>query len=284
MRTRSLIMKRMVLVCASISVFLLIGCSNPVNKENPVNPLPNEELARVVIPLPGTDNARAVGLSNARENTNFYEVRFRIGSSGSYTYYSANADASEDSIELSIPVGNYDVLLLAGYKKPSANYPLLLASSYALNVNIVLGQKNIINLELATIDIDINSPASVGLGEAFSAGVVINAKNPLITTFSNVTMYFTRESGWVTATMSSSQPINNVFTYTGANFTSPISVGSGLLEIEISLPALFGQAGNEAWKAADYTHLTLGQHYWKEINFISGQVMPDIEINITWPE
>ena len=277
-------MKRMGLVCASISVFLLLGCPIQANDENPDNPPPNEELARVVIPLPDTNNARAVGLTNAKENINFYQVRFRIGSSGSYTYYSANADASEDSIELSIPVGEYDVLLLAGYKYPSAGGGyLLLASSYALNVNIVLGQKNIINLELATIDIDINSPASVGIGEPFSAGVVINAKNPLIT-FSNVIMYFTRESGWVTATMSSSQPINNVFTYTGANFTSPISVGSGLLEIEIFLPALFGQAGNERWNAADYTHPTLGQHYWKEINFISGQVMPEIEINITWPE
>jgi len=289
-------MKVLSQVFTLIVVGLLIGCNIPTNEENHdgLPPVNSTDLVKVVIPLPINNNSRSVGLTEAKNNTNFFEVTFRKISAGIYVYYSAIATDDDDCIELQIPIGTYDILLFAGNKDVSFSpTPLLLASSFALNVNIVSTEKNIINMELNTIDININCPENVPIGDTFSISVEIDTKNPLIIIgSSNSTsglgrLYIGDDINGTFLGYWRTDLTNNVLTFSPGTIASPLSVGTGLLKLEFSIMGMFENGvpfDYRGWGIAQYHHPTLGQYYQKSINFFDGQVMPEVEINITWPK
>ena len=283
-------MKKLVLLSAVLLIGLLTACPGSVGIDE--EKTDTGGLARVIIPLPVNENARAVGLPETKNSTNFFEVLFRKDNSGNYVYYSKNASADAGNIELQIPVGNYDVLLLAGNKPNAGSTPLLLASSFALNVNIILAEKNVINMELGVVDVDIHCDTNIIVGEQFSPSIEIDTKNPLLDAAMGVSqsLYFNKgdSSGdiWYQLdTINYSNIIDNVYVselYTVNSLTSPLSTGSGSIKAVFLYPS-FNTGDHGSWYLSDPSHPTLGQYYQKTINFIDGQAMPEVEINITWP-
>jgi len=270
---------------------LLISCSNSINDHNVLPPDDDISLARVIIPLPVSQGGRSVGLPSARYNTNFFEIEFRRISGGIFT---ATATDEDESIEMEIPVGTYDVLLFAGNRNISFSpTPLLLASSFVQNIDITLTGENIINLELNTIDVRISAPENVSLGETFSISVEIDTKNPLIYIgSSNMTSGLGRLNRgdsstdmWLSFWRESLH--GNVHTFTVTGITSPLIVTTGFVNLRFSILGLFENAvpfDYIGWGIAHYNHPTLGQYFQRPVNFILGQELPNVTINITWPE
>jgi hypothetical protein len=263
-----------------ILAYVFIGCDNGQGPNEPNITDPN--LARIVIPLPTAPNSRIIGLEDAKNYTNYFEAFFSRTDIDPNWYHSAGATIQEGKIEVSIPAGTYDILLLAGHK-PESQGPLLLASSYVENRDIVLGPVNQIAMELNTLDINIIAPNSVTVTENFMIDVVINTKNPLIS-FTNgiyLNIVDVYSSGFSTfnsiegnlwkASFSITAPLSPMETTSYVTLTTtPIFDGINWL---VSTNPFYGTG----------FPLELTSHFGRTINFISGQVMPDVEIIITWP-
>jgi hypothetical protein len=261
---------------------VLSGCSSSLSSDEQQQN--NTELARVVIPLP-TPKSRAVGLAEAQNYTNYFEVLFRRDDSGTYIYYSASATIDEGSIEVNIPVGTYDILLLAGNK--DEYYSLVLASSYVLGRSIVLEEVNKIDMVLATVVVDIISPDTVTIGGTFNPRVEINVKNPLLSFYYAGLYYEGEVSISSPSLLYSNSSENNIWTFTSSEpYIAPLVPTQGKLFVEQggnTYPSFGGGRGLN-WTIANPSHPVLGDHYKKQINFIEGQAIPKVEINVSWPD
>jgi hypothetical protein len=275
-------------VLMALYVAGIAGCSNLNSGDNG---LEVAELAKVVIPLPKDAQVRSVGLTNAKNYTDYFEVYFRRNDSGTYVYYSQSASASDASIELNIPVGTYDILLLAGYKGGNTN-PLLLASSYVMSRSLTLEETNEVNMVLATVDVNIVCSDTVALGDTFNVKIEVDTKNPLLVlSWSNAINEGMRYDDGSTETNKSPANLTNdanVYTLNYGSLTAPLSAGNGSLKTSIRYWAFQDSAhqnmDKKMWMLAEYGNGDLGSHYIKSVNFTEGQGMPDIVINITWPE
>jgi hypothetical protein len=265
----------------------VVGCSNPNSEDNR---LEESGLAKVVIPLPANNQTRSVGLTATKTHTNYYEAQFRKNNGGSnYVYYSASATSSDTAIEVNIPEGTYDILLLAGYENGHTlngkAYPILLASSYKQSEIISLGTPNEINMELATIDVDLVVDSSIPVASEFSATIVIDTKNPyIVITSANFPKIVYNNGNTEGTYYSNNITVNdNVYTANYGTFTASLVIGTGSMKITIEQFYPFGSQSSQ-WSIAEYGDDDLGGYYSKTINFIEGQAMPDVIINITWPE
>jgi hypothetical protein len=193
-------------------------------------------------------------------------------------YYFANASIEQIYIEATIPEGNYDILLFAGDKEYASNYdPLLLASSYAQNVDITLIGPNVINMELATFEVDIIAPSKVAFGTTYSITVTIDTRNPLLVWMGG---------GWFgpdpDAGINSGGFTNtawDIYTYT-RTLTAPMEAGS----ININYADYFTPfhvGAITTWMITGHLHPVLGSKYNKTIEFVEGA---DVEINLNWPQ
>jgi hypothetical protein len=174
------------LVIIGLILFGLIfvfGCSNVTN----VGEIEGAEglLAKVIIPLPTSENGRSVvPLASTQSLTNLYEVFFKRTDTETPNYYKASATSIENYVEIEVPVGTYNILIVAGYSSVGyGNY--LLVSAYSQNEIIVLGE-NVVNMGLNPISYTLTSPASITIGEQFTVNVSIDTKNPLFTLTPNV--------------------------------------------------------------------------------------------------
>jgi hypothetical protein len=264
----------------------VVGCSNPNSGGNGLEEL---DLAKVVIPLPRSSQSRSVGLTATKAYTNYYEAQFRKNNGGSsYVYYSASATTSDTAIEVNIPEGTYDILLLAGYENGHTlngkAYPILLASSYKQSETISLGEPNEIDMELATIDVDLVVDSSIPVASEFNATIVVDTKNPFIViTSANFPKIVYNGSTEGTYYSNNITVNGNVFTANYGTFTAPLVIGIGTMKITIEQFYPFGSQSSQ-WSMATYSDNDLGGYYSKTINFTEGQAMPDVIINITWPE
>jgi hypothetical protein len=279
-------MKKVLWVVLAVFFGMAIGCSNPTGGDG----LKEENLAKVVISLPVSNGNRIVGLTATKTYTNYYEAQFRKNNgSGNYTYYSASATSSDSSIEVSIPEGTYDILLLAGYENGHTlngePYPILLASSYKQNEVISLGAPNEINMTLATIDVDLVVNDSITVASEFNATIVVDTKNPFIVITSSNFPKIVYSYGSTTGTYYSNNITlsGNVYTANYNTFTAPLTIGTGSMKITIEQFYPFGSNSSQ-WSMAEYSDDDLGGYYSKTINFIEGQAMPEVIINIAWPE
>ena len=252
--------------------FMLVGCNN-LNTDLPDDPT----LTKVVIPLPKSSNARAIGLDSTKELTNYFEVFFRRTDGETNIYYSVSATIEEGQIEINIPAGTYDILLLAG------NYTTVLASGYVIDEEIVLGQVNQITMVLDTFDVDLNVPNTVEVGSSFNVDLEINTKNPFIDLLSSplrLRYSYPSEMDPYLYYLDVVSSENNIFKYR-CSITAPLvptelEDAVGLYERCYIIP--FGQDIFSNWYIASASN----NYYNESINFVSGQGMPEVEINITW--
>jgi len=173
-----------------ISVFAIASCNNNMlpGELNPDDILPGEG-AYVRIMLP-SNASRGITLGYAQEYTDYFQVTFKRLDTETPEYFSADASTNDQYIEMRIPSGQYDILLLAGNKDlVSPRAPLLLASAYKQEQEILLEGVNTINLILKLVEFEINIPSLVDIngfnkgietGSTFEVIVNINFHNPLI--------------------------------------------------------------------------------------------------------
>jgi len=289
-------MKKRSIFSGAVFCFVLMismmGCVKPVT--NGLNDrqgagVTNPDLARVAILLPTAPDARARGasLESAINFTNYFEVFFRRTDVVPNVIHSASAMAADGKIEVEIPAGTYDILLIAGRKEGDSNSThLALASSYELDREIVLGPVNQVHMELATFDVNIIAPDSVNVAETFTVGVEIYTRNPLIQpgpiggldSWGGNTVWLgtemeTSPNLWVAST----------------SVTAPLIPTESSLCLQNTVLLLFGSHDWQWWITIDVRSNwiwpeALVSYFTRPINFISGQVMPEVEIIITWPD
>ena len=283
-------MKKMHLAFCVAACVMALGCSNPHTSSK--GELEVDKLTKVIIPLPSNGQARSVGLEETKTYVNYYEAHFRKNNgSYNYVYYLATATSADTYIEVSIPVGTYDILLLAGYDNNSTKfngvhpYPLLLASAQKENISITMGAVNQVSMELATIDVDLLVDSTIDVASEFFASIVIDTKNTFIaiTMANSPSIEYNNGSNGGRYYHNNITAAGNTYTVDFNTFTAPLAIGNGTMEISIGG---FQPFGTELayWRIADYRDNDLGAYYFKALNFIEGQAMPDVIITITWPD
>jgi hypothetical protein len=279
--------KLIVFIGLMVSVFLLINCSNVAGTDGDNEDINNEQLAKVIIPLPKEIVARGIDLTESQGNTNFYEVTFKRTDSESPAYYSANATTDDQQIEVNIPAGTYDAVLFCGYKAGS-NIPLLLATSSVSNNVIALEQTNTINMTLTITDVSINSSTATTIGDNITVSATATLTPFVYYSYSRLTVH---DSGnnqiggeiW-NNTNGGPQPsiVGNAYTFSYGAITAPLSP----CNIEIRL---YGQcypftSSRTLWNLADSGSSALGQYYKQIITVAAGTGLPQVGINIIWPQ
>jgi hypothetical protein len=265
-------MKKIYIVMAFLVCFL--GCQNTFNGNGDSK---NEtDLAKVKIPLPNAGNARSIGINDIISNTNFFEAAFKKNDISDYHF--AEAFIEQGYIEAIIPEGNYDILLFAGHKDDPDGYASLLASSYAQNVDITLTGPNVINMELASFDVDIIVPSKVAFGTTYSITLTIDTKNPLLVW---------KGGGWFGLDLWSDDndtsipndgftKEGNIYTYT-MTLTAPMEAGSvNIFHFDYVSPF-------HVLPPTTFTTRTPHQilESNKTIEFVAGA---DVQINLNWPQ
>jgi len=207
-------MKKAFLGFMVLLVVGIISCSDSFDKisgSNDETEIP-ANFGRVVISLPKTGtqslpNNENVNLSVARnittaiENTNYFEAifyRYKEDGTKYWESYRAEATLEKTSIELTVPIGTYDVLVLAGNRYSSTSYfsnyydyeyvgntryyysyPILLGSGYKENQNIAAGN-NTVSITLLSVDYSITIPSTVQRATQYTVSVQFTLRNPLL--------------------------------------------------------------------------------------------------------
>ena len=277
-----------------LSVLVLAGCRGPVASEpdviDPDLPGVGPNLARVVIPLPTPPVARGVGLDNARDHANYFEVIFGMVSPLSGLVFSASASAQDGLIEIDMPVGTYDILLLAsnryicccGSSYEGTRDQLLLASSYELGRTIVAG-RNQVDMELGTIHVDIYVPAQVPAAAPFTVDLVVYTRNPLLVFRSwgalalDVSGANLLDTGWRGG-------LSGNFIDVSVDFFAPLQAGSGQVDFQGSVEIPFGVNDGDIDRSfAQPWRPVLGQYFSRPVNFFAQGDLPAVDISVTWP-
>jgi hypothetical protein len=252
-------------VLALVSLFVL-NCSNALMGDGGLSgdstiPPKGENNARVIIPLPGS-SGRAVGLTEASNNTNFYAVYLKETEKDQYYSKQGNEGGT---ISIEIPTGKYDILLFAGYQDDAyfSGKPLLLGSSFVQDRTISQGDNTVV-LTITTVDVDIIVPASVPSNDQLSVVVTIDTKNPLIKPAANIYMYCQpygiskwedfsigrNTDGYSKVDTSGSIPI---LKYKYTRNWGPLTLGSGEIGIETSVIPFDSDSLSESeWYLAKY--------------------------------
>lgn len=237
-------------------------------------------LANVIIALPKADS-RSVGITATKTYTKYFEVAFKNKTNSQYFF--ANAMLPDGYIQATIPDGIYDILLFAGDKDYYSNYsPLLLATSYATDVNITLDGPNVVNMPLATFDFDLTVSSKVIFGNNYTINITVDTKNPLITTFLNGGLqsddYYSGGNVDIPIDGSTYTKNGTVFSYSHT-LTAPLSDGSKIFNF-FGYIRMFSQNGT-SWSYGTTAHPSLGSNYKGTVSFVAGA---DVGINITWPD
>jgi len=286
--------KNSLIVIFFIIIIILFGCSphnssNSGNNDNN-NGNNNVSLNKVIIPLPKKVNNRGVsksiGLIEAKNLTNHYEViiAHKIDNTGDNydAYYCGLASEEADAIEIdNIPIGNYDILLLAGVE--TGYGPLLLASSYVSDRAITDGT-NTINMTLDSIDLYIESPNVVSVGTKFDVTIKIDTRNPFIKLDNGMTLsYYKNVDDNAIQLYGNYEEIGtDLYKVTYVDITAAITVATGKLKLSDNHYYAFNNYNNSRWFIAIGYHF-LGSYYEKPIKFIQNG-LPDVEVGISWSE
>ena len=167
-----------------IAIFLFIGCGNTVTP--PVDD-PNTDKATVKVLFPDLDDPSTdPEVAALKDYMNYYEVYFYNLDENAETEihrFFTTAPVASNEISWQVPEGQYDVLLLTGYKyeNPDLFYcPFLLASSYIEGQSIFKNDENAISMSLGTLDTHIICYDNVTVNQRFSVTIIIDTKNPLL--------------------------------------------------------------------------------------------------------
>jgi len=271
---------------------LVLGCGNPAAPDEtgvvpPGSNPPSGKLATVIIPLPSdaltSRMAAGVPIKEAKDFADRYEVFFTNKTSG--TIIEASAEKGSESITIKIPEGSYDILLLA--TNSTGGWPLLVASSYAVNKPISLAGTNVVVMTMTNVHLEIITSAKVPVLSKYDVGFTFNAKNPLIPSPSyisysvNNVQSFGQSNEWNTFSTESGMKSYGYDT----TLVAPLTTGMSEIVINSGSIAIKGEGNsNKHYAFADGEHLELGKYFRAPIEFVSAGEFPELVINIVWPD
>jgi hypothetical protein len=279
-------MKKLTVIVILLLGLILSGCSDDLINTGGNEP-ESTDLARVIIPLPVVSNgspvvSRSVSLNEAIAKTNYFEIVFSNKTTNER--FTANATLQQGRIEVQIPPGNYDILLFAGEYLPTIYVnkpPTLFASSYAQDKEILLEVPNTVNLQLATVEVDVNIPLKALIKEKFPVRVTIDFHNPLIKIVLPPQQFHLMYGGTVPYSHASSvELVKNENTYIlSGSVLAPSTTGTGQVNIYHDYVMFFDEHSGTGWQ-----YITDPPHFggvFQGIEFVNGA---DVNVNITWPE
>ena len=268
-----------------IGIFAVVSCENSMSPGGMPDTILPGEGAHVRIMLPSAGNARSV--ADVQRYTDYFHVTFKRTDTETPEFFSASATSGDGYIEMRIPVGQYDILLFAGYIHTGFDTPiepLILASAYRRGQDIFLEGINEINLTLQLVEFEIAVPSLIEAETAFEAMVRVNFHNPLID-FGGGYIYFrywqyNASDRYSDYTMRVESIYNS---FTGFYIFSEVFVAGehndeGLLYFSSSLIKPFGNV-----YVSDGWHVV---HAWAPLymnrRFFDFRT-PEVNINIQWP-
>lgn len=276
------------LLAITVIILCLSSCQNIL--ENYYTSLKTKELVKVTIPLPQSKESRGFNINEVITYTDYFEVVFKNNSTSSF--YTANATIEQGSIEITIPEGNYDVLLIAGDKDYYLNYsPILLASGYVQGKNITLIGPNIIDVVLTLVDFDISVPQKAMIVDDFSVNFVIDFHNPLITDISDSYLRYFGDGTIVADTdgdgiadVSTGDkrliPENIIKNGTSYNYSVLFKAPEIPGTFNVNYYGYIHVPGGDVWSSGNWVHPAFGNYFFKTIEFVAGA---DVNMNISWP-
>jgi hypothetical protein len=276
-----------VLSFLSVVVLCLIGCNLAVDPTPQEEPPVDTNLTKVVIPLP-TNEERSISLGETKTLTNFYEAAFKRTDTGTAVYYNASASTIENQIEIDVPAGTYDILILAGntyLSNGSIVEKHLLASAYVQNKALVTGIVNTVNMELALVDFSWTFPDNVPVGESFTGSLLVNLKNPFISLRSE-TSYFLVNGNQISVGSPYTFSLVSENTYKRQfNLNAPGNACTGYVYVRTAWIYPFDNNGLGYWDfgIGVYGQETLQPFYQKAITFTAPSETVSAAIQITWP-
>jgi hypothetical protein len=274
-------------ILVSVLVFCLnlTGCSNLLN-----NDALDNSLAKVSIPLPKNQKRN---IADAIENSNFFEAifyRYKQDGTKYLSSYNASASSADNSIELTIPIGTYDVLVLAGNKNSSVEYLILLASGFAENQNIIKGN-NTIPITLLSVDYSLTIPSTVEVGSEFVVSLNFTLRNEFLWNrlWLISTSLYTESSG----TNIVDNSLMGAPFYSGSE-TSDTNVapmteavesinGASYIHSSSSISSEQYVGSNNTWYFFNSSHPTFGNRISSQtITFIASDSIPRVAVEIIW--
>ena len=188
-----------------------------------------------------------------------------------------------------VPVGRYDILLFAGNRAivSDLGIPLLLASAYRQEHNIVLEETNTIYLDLKLVEVKIDVPELIEAGSVFEVKVRVNFHNPFVD-YSHGSIQYIYET-WVWDTHADGRGEMdgpNHSSYTGeytftVSLVAPDENGNGGIHISASLVAPFeGDGEFGEWHVSYLQEFPFVEYFRTYFDFR----VPETNIVIRWPE
>ena len=275
-------MKKVLPIFGMVLAFALVSCAPITGPETGETPPDPNAAATVVIPLPNAAT-RGLSITEAQTHAEYYEV-FLTRTSPSAASYSGSASKEARSITLeNIPVGTYDIVLIATDKDPDGygGSPLLLASSYVREQSIVTGS-NTITMTMASMYVNVEVSKTVPVSSSYTVKLTVSTQNPLLAFEQglNIRVNGTEISsnGWWTF---ADKDGGTQYGY-DINLTAPNQVRSE--DITIRGGFFIKLDGSDRYfNFADSDHTTLGKYFSIPIDFVSAGTLPDVAINIVWP-
>jgi hypothetical protein len=266
---------------ALVLAVCLLGCRNTLSESgSPETDTVIETEKMATVRLNTSSSSRSViiydeiSLQDAIDVSNACEAVF-IKKGEDPQYFSFDYETITNPAAITVPVGDYDIIVLAGLDIDTP-FKYLLASGYTIDRELVEGD-NFVTITLQSVDVEINLPSSAGFDQTISASIIVNVKNPFISPGASVSIR-SGDNSFSQFGMSGSETIeDSVYIYSLSGTTpSTGTAGIGLAKIHIGTWGQSGLSGGLSWTISDggdgsdspnsYTN----NRFWKQIYIGSG--------------
>lgn len=254
-----------------MALLIMVGCSLVTGGKGGQVPLAT---VRVALPVKTARAVDLISLDDAIAQSDTFSLK-ATRTSGSGGSWGASATDTDGFIEMQVPEGTYNFVMGAG---KTSN--LLLATGYVTGRAITPGALNTIEITLRSIDILVEVPSSIEIGENFNAAVTIDYKNPLIlqrapaVTIRSVDTPAQFASFTMTSTSYSQEA--GVYTYTYAHL-APVSIGSALLALAWDVDDSISGGGID-WYIRNSTLVETPIDF----SYEGGDLPPRVAVTVTW--
>lgn len=276
------------LLAIIVFIICLSGCQNLAGNDDESSK--NEGLAKVIIRLPQSGNRRGYSLADVMAYTDYFEVVFQNNTTSSF--YLASATMAQGSIEVTIPEGNYDIVLFAGDRDYYSNYsPFLLASGFVQGQTITLIGPNVIDMALTLVDFNLSVPQKATIIDYFTVNFLVDFHNPLINDISDAYLRYcgdgtvfadTDGDGVVDVTTGDKRLVPENIIKVGTSYSYSVSFKAP--DIPSTYDVIFygyiHLPGGTVWSSGNWVHPAFGSNFSKSIEFVAGA---DVTMNISWP-
>lgn len=260
-------MKKTILLSAAlVLLFSTLACDLPTSENS------EEPSGSILLNLPdleATSRGKIDG-TYALNTTNTYEA---------FIYNETTFISSRDTTSsIAVPVGTYNVVVLAGYQ--SSTIVFLLGSGYSENVIVEQDKRTSVTITLITPTVDLTTPAEVIAGRDFEVSYSANFNNPKLY-MSGGGSFYLDVGGSMQAVkyFGTTSLVDSVFScsQTVTAFASPIQ-----LKVSVSYTSvgIYDYSSSVNWCMPDY--------YWAKIAGVSENVVSVIEdptgigIDVVW--